>query len=496
MFSNLALTSKNNFMLPYKSTNKIWELKNGFTHKWLEPDLILSSLKCFSFSSLAKSLNSLKQRGYSFEVIFSCLVSLPFLGLNNVHGFTKSTLSRHIEARKDVFYRLKNNAQVCWRKILWMFALKAIKIGRQKGSAADDALKCLVFDDSTLAKTGEYFERISRVWDHVSNRFILGYKFLLMGYWDGVSFIPLDFSLHREKGKNKGRPYGLPMRDYKKQFRKKRQKGSYTEIREKETDRSKIDMALKLFTRAMTHGIKVDYVLMDSWFTCGAFIRAVRKVKKQAVHLIGMYKIPRTLFGFSHGRYTYSQIRNMLGKAKRCRKLRLYYKETVVDYEGQPLKMFFSKQGKNGKWKVFITTDRTLSFIRMIEIYQIRWSIEVFFKESKQLFGLGKCQSTDFDSQIADTTITMIQHILMTLKYRFEQYESKGALFDQVKQDVLELRLNERLWGLFLELIKVIETLFDGIDEMEIIERILNSDEAYKMFNRLFHREIDICNAA
>ena len=50
------------------------------------------------------------------------------------------------------------------------------------------------------------------------------------------------------------------------------------------------------------------------------------------------------------------------------------------------------------------------------------------FKETKQLLGLGKYQSNDFDAQIADTTITMIQHILLTLKYRFEHYESKKML--------------------------------------------------------------------
>jgi len=78
------------------------------------------------------------------------------------------------------------------------------------------------------------------------------------------------------------------------------------------------------------------------------------------------------------------------------------------------MKLYFSKQGKNSKWKVFISTDTELSFIRMIEIYQTCWSIEVFFKESKQLLGLGKCQSNDFDGQIADTTTTFIQYILLT----------------------------------------------------------------------------------
>ena len=113
-------------------------------------------------------------------------------------------------------------------------------------------------------------------------------------------------------------------------------------------------------------------MLMDSWFTCEAFIRAVMKVKSQTVHLIGMYKTPRTRFDYSGQKLTHSQIRNILGKAKRCRKLRLHYKEAMVIYNGQSLKMFFSRQGENGKWKVFITTNKELSFVKMIEIYQIR----------------------------------------------------------------------------------------------------------------------------
>jgi hypothetical protein len=107
----------------------------------------------------------------------------------------------------------------------------------------------------------------------------------------------------------------------------------------------------------------------------------------------------------------------------------------------------------------------------MIEIYQIRWTIEVLFKDSKQLLGLGKCQSNDFDAQIADITITMAQHILLTLKYRFETYESKGALFDQVKENVVQHRLDERIRGMLIELIRILEVLLDEMDEMEMIEK-------------------------
>ncbi len=209
-----------------------------------------------------------------------------------------------------------------------------------------------------------------------------------------------------------------------------------------------------MFGRAISYGIKIDYVLIDSWFTCEAIIDAVTQVKKQTVHLIGMYKIARTLFEYNGHKQTYSQIRNRLGKPKRCRKLRLYYLQARVQYKGHQLNLFFTRQGKNGKWKVLLTTDKSLSFIQMVEIYQTRWTIEVFFKESKQLLRMGSCQSNDFDAQIADTTITMIQHLLLTLRYRYGTYESKGALFEQVKETTAMLKLNERFWVCSLKFYK------------------------------------------
>jgi predicted nucleic acid-binding Zn finger protein len=482
-------------MLQSKDINKISELKNGFTPRWLEPDFILSSLTCFSFSAMCKYLTPFKQRGYSFESVFSCLISLPFLGIKSVHSLTGSALSAHIQAKKDVFYRMKNNSGICWRNILWLFGVKFIKLAVNRGEESD-CPKCLIVDDSDLPKTGRYIEKVSRIYDHVSRCFILGYKLLTMGYWDGTSFIPLDFSLHRERGKNASKPFGLKKKEYRKQYHKKREKDTHSWDRARETDSTKIDSALRMFWRAVSQGVKVDYVLMDSWFTCDAFVKAVRRVKKQTVHLIGMYKTPKTKFIFNGERLTHSQIRNKLGNPTRCRKLKLHYKEAMVEYNGVPVKMFFSQKGSKGKWRVFITTDTSLSFIRMIEIYQIRWTVEVFFKEAKQLLGLGRCQSNDFDAQIADTTITMIQYILLTLKFRFEHYETKGALFSHIRDGIIETRLNERLWGLFVELIRVMVVLFDDMDEMDLLTRILEDDRAYEMISRLLPKEADLQNAA
>jgi hypothetical protein len=142
----------------------------------------------------------------------------------------------------------------------------------------------MIFDDTILQKTGKYIEKISRVWDHVTKRSVLGFKLLVMGYWDGVSFIPIDFSFHREPGKNKEKPYGLKKKELRKQHKKNREKGSSSCERAEEADMSKINSAIKMFRHAIKKGLMVDYVLMDSCFTCKAFIKAVHAVKNQATH--------------------------------------------------------------------------------------------------------------------------------------------------------------------------------------------------------------------
>jgi len=50
-----------------------------------------------------------------------------------------------------------------------------------------------------LRKSGVRKEDISRVFDNVKDRFVLGYK--PCTFFDGKTTIPCDFSLHQEKEK-------------------------------------------------------------------------------------------------------------------------------------------------------------------------------------------------------------------------------------------------------------------------------------------------------
>jgi hypothetical protein len=309
-------------MLQYKDINKISELKNGFTPTWLEPDFISSSLKCFSFSRLCNIFSGVKAKGYTFEWIMTVLLSMRFIDTATVHSMLSGCVKHHIKAGKDTFYRFRNNQNICWRTVLWLFMAKFKELTIDSISESPE-IRCLIFDDTVLKKTGKYIDKVSRVWDHVTGKSVIGFKLLVMAYWDGMSFIPVDFSVHREVGQNIEKPFGLKKKELRKQPKKDRKKGSCSWERAEEADMSKIDCAIKMFKRAIRKGLRAEYVLMDSWFTCEAFINAVCEVKNQSINLIGMYKYVTTKFLYHEKMYTYRQIRNMTGKPKRCRKLRL-----------------------------------------------------------------------------------------------------------------------------------------------------------------------------
>ena len=137
----------------------------------------------------------------------------------------------------------------------------------------------------------------------------------------------------------------------------------------------------------------------------------------------------------------------------------------------------FGKTGKQGSWNGLITTDLSLDFFEAYRIYAQRWSLEVVFKDSKSLLGLGKCQARDFASQIACASLAAIQYNLLSVVKRFNAYETIGTLFRETCSGAMELTIVERIWGAVLEMIIALTNVFNITDE-EIYDAVINqSDE-------------------
>jgi len=92
--------------------------------------------------------------------------------------------------------------------------------------------------------------------------------------------------------------------------------------------------------------------------------------------------------------------------------------------------LFFVKLGSGSKWKALITNDLKIGFNKLIETYHLRWNCEVFFKEVKQHLQIGRCQCNNFDSQIGDATLAMMQYIMLLLYKQMHYGQSPGSIFD------------------------------------------------------------------
>ncbi len=163
-------------------------------------------------------------------------------------------------------------------------------------------------------------------------------------------------------------------------------------------------------------------------------------------------------------------------RGRYSRKFKSYYIPLVVDYKGETVRLFLIKYRGSKKWTLLLTSNLAISFTQAIELYQIRWSIEVLFKECKQYLRLGRSQNTDFDGQIADATLTLVTYTILALQKRFGSYETMGVLFRGIQQELLELTLWERLIRQVIKMVmKLIEVL--DVDPEEIIEKLIKSDE-------------------
>lgn len=99
--------------------------------------------------------------------------------------------------------------------------------------------------------------------------------------------------------------------------------------------------------------------------------------------------------------------------------------------------------------------------------------------------GLGKSQSTDFDVQIADTTIAMMQHLFLSIKNRVEKYETLGELFENTKAECLEMKLHQRLLALLIAIAEVIDEIFTEVDSCQLISRMIHNPEAFEKLKLL-----------
>ena len=462
----------------HKHTQISSEIKGFFSnnsnHKAV--DALFRVIESLKVTAKAIGVEKASNCQFTTVQILHLLLVMPLFGVKRIGTFEDSSLSKLFTCKKDVFYRFLDNGMVNWRKIAGI--VNRDIVGRLKCRA--DSRKsgmpvCLSIDDTDLPKRGERFELIGRVYSHVTHTSIVGFKGLFLCRTDGKTQTILDFSLHKEEGKNSDKPQGFTKKQLDRRLSRDYEDDSPVKERIDDYGKSKIKKAMEMVRAAIKDGFKFDYLLADSWFTCTEILEFIQR-RHVKCHYLGMAKKGNLKYNVGDESLSANEIlRRNKKNVRRCRRLKAYYLSIDAFVGRVKVRLFFKKRD-GAEWRVLITTDTALEFPRAYEIYAMRWSIEVFFSDSKKYLMLGKSQTLSFASQIASVAIATIQYNILSYVKRFESYETIGGLFKDCNDQTIELSAVESIWKIILNVIVTVSELM-AVDEDKLIRLAIQKNQ-------------------
>lgn len=244
----------------------------------------------------------------------------------------------------------------------------------------------LIIDDTVIEKPyATFIAGLSCVYDSCSKKPVPSLNLLPIFWTDGTVKILVGFRLWEPK------IYAKP---YK----------------------TKIQLAMELIKDVHKQGLKVDYVTFDAWYAARKLMKVLRKCN---YHWVTKVKSNRN-FIFNNEVISAKEISLKFTKNQYhyYPSIDLYIRTVKVKLRGYGglLKMAIVKNGRNAQFKNirFILTDmEALTSVQIVRAYQNRWSIEVVFKELKQLLGLEKCQMQSWNKIIGHIEMTFLAYCLL-----------------------------------------------------------------------------------
>ncbi|PUA37938.1 IS4 family transposase [Paenibacillus elgii] len=316
---------------------------------------------------------------------------------------------------KDSVYRFLNHTKFAWRQFL--LSLSAATVQKVESLTSDNRVTALIFDDSMFDRNrSKVVELLARFKDHATGAYYKGFRMLTMGWSDSHSFIPMDFALlSSAKSQINGITEGIDKR-------------TIGYMRREEALLPAPQVIASMIDRAIAAGVSASYALMDSWFTHAPLIK---EIVGRGLHVIGMIKNDNKRYLVNGNRLSLKDLYLAAPRVtgKNANILRSIRTELVP---GIPvLVVFIRHRTKKNEWLAILSTDLALTVEEVIQIYSMRWDIEVFFKCAKSLLRLQKeFQGLSYDLLVSHTTIVFSRYILLAWQHRQStDQRTLGGLF-------------------------------------------------------------------
>lgn len=378
---------------------------------------ISNFFKTFRIGELLRKCNACKQKGVPVLDIFKYKLCNVFSDRSMY--MQMKTNSYRESFSKNTFYRFLDSSKTNWLRFTTLLSKKVI--GSLEPLTSEDRINAFIVDDSLFERTScKKTELGARVFDHCDGRYKKGFRLLSLLWTDGNTAIPVNSCLlSSTQDKNVlGPEESYDGRSLAGQRRKlSRMKGT--------------KVMIELISKALSAGIKADYVLFDTWFSSPAQLLDVKKLKLDAIAMIR--KSSKIRYLYEGEKLNLNKIYGM-NKKRRGRSRYLLSVNVEIEKDGMriPAKIVCVRNKKNRKdWVPFICTNPDLSEEEIIRIYGKRWHIEVFFKTCKSMLNLvGECHSLSYDALTAHVAIVFARYMLLALTGRQNQdLRTMGEIF-------------------------------------------------------------------
>lgn len=418
---------------------------------------IANFLTAYGILRLLRKCDGAKLKGVPVNELFTYTLTNAFrMGsfyMQNKLGQVREGFS------KNTYYRFLMNPRTNWLRFTTKLSARIIN-AHIRPLTSENRDDCFVIDDSLYERAGvKRTELASWVFDHVSMRCKKGFRLLTLGWTDGCTFLPINYSLLASSDAKKvlGPCNKIDKRTIagKRRFWA-RQKGT--------------TVMVELLKTALVAGHKAKYVLFDSWFSNP---QQILDIKSLGLDTIAMVKRSSKIRYFYNGKSL--DIKQIFAACKK-RRGRSRYLLSVNVKVGQ------DKNGKNGldakivcvrnrnnrkDWIAIICTNVALSENDIIRIYGHRWDIEVFFKTCKSSLLLRKeYHGLSYDGLTAHVAMVFTRYMLLAVSKRDNEDErTLGELFYLMIAEVADITYHESMQIIVEAMLATIQEEFHITDE-------------------------------
>ncbi|MCG6202939.1 transposase [Psychromonas antarctica] len=415
-----------------------------------------STWKSIGFNIMLRQAKFSKRSGTPVGDITYLLMLWVWLKVDSVAMFSRDALLSFSAAKKDALYDLLNREDLDWRKLQLLTAKKVLKTNSK------NKLSAFVIDDTVKTRRGKRMPGVSSHFDHLTARCVMGQQIVTLGVANDEQFVPVDNEIFISQVKEQALDYRF---DDGRSIAAKRY--------QKSKQQTKPEMVCDMIARAIRGGIHADYFLADAWFATKhilsmtiehslvAIVRMKKNKMKYRLVVDGEIKLlcAKALYK-AHVKGCWQTLNHVPYQSKSIvveLNLASSDKETA---QWVKVKLLFvrsvneeKQQASKHDWALFLTTDSELEDEKILEVYALRWGIEVYFKEAKQKLGFLKEQSRHYSAYIASIHLTGLRFCLLL----FAKQEQGSARLSEVRNGFEEslscLNFASKLWGLFKVLI-------------------------------------------